>query len=91
MSQREREEKLSLDTHSIACTAACTSDTETGSTLTVEALAAALLKLPATERARLAAILTAGQGKDKAGSDPAASSPAGNAAAGHECDGKAVG
>jgi hypothetical protein len=42
-----------------ACTPACTSDTETAIPGTVEALAVALLKLSAADRARLAAVLLA--------------------------------
>jgi hypothetical protein len=56
---------------------------ETGSTLTVEALAAAVLSLPAADRVRLAAMLTAPQGEEKARSDPKAGLPSENAAAGH--------
>jgi hypothetical protein len=41
-----------------ACTNACTNSPKTGQTLTVEALAAALLALPPADRARLAALLT---------------------------------
>jgi hypothetical protein len=40
-----------------ACTSAGTSNAETGTTLTVEALAAALLGLSPADRARLAAML----------------------------------
>jgi hypothetical protein len=39
------------------CTSGCTSDAETNQTPTVEALAAALGKLSAADRARLAALL----------------------------------
>jgi hypothetical protein len=40
-----------------ACTAACTSEAQTANAGTVEAFAAALLRLPSADRARLAAML----------------------------------
>jgi hypothetical protein len=49
---------------------ACTSTGETANAGTVEALAAALLGLPAADRARLAAMLMTGQSERKAASGP---------------------
>jgi hypothetical protein len=56
--------------HSSACTSACTNNPEISPSLTVEALAAALLRLPAADRARLATILAAGQGEEKVRGEP---------------------
>jgi hypothetical protein len=64
------------------CTNGCTSIDATANAGTVEALAAALLTLSATDRARLAALLTAGPvptPSDANGSSEATGRPAGNA------------
>ncbi len=47
------------------CTRVCTSEPGTANAGTVEALAAALLRLSPADRARLAAMLLADQGKGK--------------------------
>ena len=59
----------------VACTNACTGTTETANAGTVEALAAAPLGLSAAERARLAAMLLAGQPEGEAASGPQAGAP----------------
>jgi hypothetical protein len=50
-----------------ACTNACTREQESGPTLTVEALAAALLRLSPEDRTRLVAMLLGQQPEGKAG------------------------
>jgi hypothetical protein len=65
--------------HSAGCTSGCTGEAET---VNVEALAAALANLSAEDRARLVALLLAGQAGGKAASDPTAGLASGNAAAG---------
>jgi hypothetical protein len=57
------------------CTSGCTSEAETANGGTVEALAAALLGLSAADRARLAAMLLAGQSEGEAASGPRTGSP----------------
>jgi hypothetical protein len=67
--------KVDTSSPSSGCTAGCTSTAETANAGTVEALAAAPLGLSAAERARLAAMLLAGQPEGEAASGPQAGAP----------------